>query len=293
VALSSWLTVSPMLERAVPEVRGSFPVFRALRDTLNVPACDPIERESTLRREKACFDSMIARDGDFNPFADRGWATLARCFAEMVPLSAPLRVLDVGCGTGHSRQLYVPRSSLYIGLDLSLEAVRRSSDRFSSSWWLCADASRIPFAKDAFDVVAFSSVLHHIHDFEEATREAWRVLRPGGYVFAFDPNLLHPAMALFRHPRSPLYSSRGVSPNERPLLPRRLAAALRGSDFVNVQQRCQADIPYRAVKPRLLNLFLGLYNTGDRLLEISGLGRWFGSFVVTAGRKPSSRDGAP
>ena len=32
----------------------------------------------------------------------------------------------------------------------------------------------------------------------------------------------HPAMALFRHPKSPLYSRNGVSADERPLLPRAL-----------------------------------------------------------------------
>ena len=38
--------------------------------------------------------------------------------------------------------------------------------------------------------------------------------------------------------------------------------------------------------PRLLNAGLRLYNLADHWFERIGLGRWFGVFVVTAGRKP-------
>src|SRR5262249_12950872 len=145
-----------------------------------------------------------------------------------------------------------------------------------------------PFAAGGFDVVAFSSVLHHMPDFPAALAEARRVLRPGGRAFAFDPNLLHPAMALFRHPRSPLYTAAGVSPAERPLAPRALRAAFQAAGFVRLRQRGQSDIPYRSVAPKLLNAAIGAYNACDRLWERVGLGRWFGTFVVTCGCKPEA-----
>ena len=105
-------------------------------------------------------------------------------------------------------------------------------------------------------------------------------------MFAFDPNLLHPAMALFRHPRSPLYQTAGVSPNERPLLPSALRQAVVGAGFIGLRQHCQSNIAYRKVAPRLLNALLGAYNVADRLWEHFGLGRWFGAFIVTAADKP-------
>lgn len=252
---------------------------------------------TAIEREVHCFDSIVESEGDFNPFHPRGWETLRRRFREMVPIAGQMRVLDVGCGTGRSRFLYVERpgapaepsrpeaQSGYAGVDLSSRALRCARGRFPASTWLRADGCRMPLASGTFDVVAFSSVLHHMKDFAPALKEARRVLRPGGYAFAFDPNLIHPAMAAFRHPRSPLYCASGVSPGERPVFPRALARAFRKAGFTDVRQRCQADIPYRAVAPKALNFFLPVYNICDRLLEAVGLGRWLGSFVLTVGRK--------
>ncbi len=237
-------------------------------------------------RDGEVFDRLVQEGGDFNPFADRGWRTLARRFASAVPGTAGLRILDVGCGTGQSLRIYRERAGLYVGIDLSLGALRLAAGRFGEASWMQADALRLPFRSGSFDVVAFSSVLHHIGDRGAALAEARRVLSPGGWAFAFDPNLLHPAMLLFRHPRSPLYSSDGVSPDEQPLLPSTLRRDFAGAGFASIGQRCQSDIPYRRVAPRGLDALLGLYNRVDWLWEKIGLGRWFGTFAVTWGRRP-------
>ena len=231
------------------------------------------------------FDRLVQEGGDFNPFTDRGWRTLARRFAAAIP-DTGLRVLDVGCGTGHSRRIYFDRSRGYTGIDLSLGALRLARQRYRESSWLQTDALSLPFRDGSFDVVAFSSVLHHVADRRAALAEAARVLRPGGGAFAFDPNLLHPAMLLFRHPKSPLYNSHGVTPDERPLHPRVLREDFAVAGFTGLGQRCQSDLPYRQVAPKGLDTLLPLYNRVDWLWEKIGLGRWFGTFVVTWGRKP-------
>jgi SAM-dependent methyltransferase len=240
-------------------------------------------------RDGEVFDRLVQEGGDFNPFADRGWQTLARRFAAAVPGGPGLRILDVGCGTGQSLRIYRDRAGLYVGIDLSVGALRLAEARFGEATWMQADALRLPFRDGSFDVVAFSSVLHHIGDRAGALAEARRVLRPGGRAFAFDPNLLHPAMLLFRHPRSPLYSSEGVSPDEQPLLPSVLRRDFQEAGFTAIGQRAQSDIPYRKVAPKGLDALLAAYNRADWLWEKVGLGRWFGTFVVTWGRKSQGR----
>jgi ubiquinone/menaquinone biosynthesis C-methylase UbiE len=237
------------------------------------------------RVEAAYFDELVASAGEFNPFTDAGWRVLERRFIELARPRPAMRVLDIGCGTGQSRQLYAAYAASYTGVDLAERALARARVRFPEDRWMCCDARRLPFEAGAFDLVAFSSVLHHIADFETALCEAHRVLGPGGTVFAFDPNLLHPAMALFRYPRSPLYSSKGVSPNEAPLLPRALRAGFERAGFHAIRQRAQSDVAYREVAPRMLNAGLKLYNLADRWFERVGLGRWFGVFVLTAAAK--------
>ena len=243
-------------------------------------------RDGAAEQEARYFDRLVHSEGDFNPFADRGWATLARRFAAAAAdLRPPLRLLDVGCGTGQSRRVYAERAGSYFGLDLSLGAVAVAASRHPRRW-LQADATLLPCGAASCDVVAFSSVLHHLPDRAGALAEALRVLRPGGLVFAFDPNLLHPAMALFRHPRSPLYRSEGVSPGERPLLPSTLRRDFGRAGFVAVRQRCQSDIPYRSVAPAGFGRLLPAYNLLDRAWERVGLGRWLGTFVVTWAQRP-------
>lgn len=238
------------------------------------------------RREGVYFDRLIDEHGDFNPFADRSWRTLATRFQAVSHGARFARMLDIGCGTGQSYRIYASQADDYVGLDLSLGAVQSASRRHPNLAWLQADGTHLPFEDGTFDLVAFSSVLHHVPDMPQALAEALRVLRPGGLVFALDPNLLHPAMLLFRHPRSPLYRPHGVSPDEQPLLPSKLRRAFHQAGFRSIGQRCQSDIPYRYVAPRAMNALLPAYNVVDRLWELSGVGRWCGTFVVTWARAP-------
>src|SRR6185436_6164000 len=160
-------------------------------------------------------------------------------------------------------QVYEAHSGHYVGIDLSYGAVRAAAHRHPDAGWLQGDATGLPFPAQAFDVVAFSSVLHHVPDVAAVLAEAQRVLVPGGLVFAFDPNLLHPAMLLFRHPRSPLYRAEGVSPTEQPLAPRAIREDFAAAGFTAIGQRCQSDIPYRRVAPKRLDALLPIYNRAD------------------------------
>ena len=236
------------------------------------------------------FDRLVAERGDFNPFSDAGWERLAARFREIAREPVE-RLLDVGCGTGQSRRVYAGRARRYAGVDLSFAALRAGRRANAHLAFVQADALVLPLPDASCDAVAFSSVLHHLPDRSRALAEAYRVLRPGGLVFAFDPNVLHPGMALFRHPASPLYRSEGVSPQERPLAPGRLRREFVAAGFGDAAQRCQSAISYRYVAPAGLARALPLYNAVDRLWEASGLGRRFGTFVLTWAHRPDGRRG--
>lgn len=49
-----------------------------------------------------------------------------------------------------------------------------------------ADATRLPYGNESFDVVTSFLMLHHVVDWETAVSEASRVLRPGGMSLGYD-----------------------------------------------------------------------------------------------------------
>lgn len=96
--------------------------------------------------------------------------------AGAVPVGA--RVLDLACGSAPTGPLAGARS--YLGLDLSLDELRRGAARGLRV--ARADATRLPVADAAVDVVVCSMALQLL-PMAPALAEVRRVLRPGG-VFA-------------------------------------------------------------------------------------------------------------
>ena len=72
-------------------------------------------------------------------------------------------------------------------------------------------------------------------------------------------------------------------------IPRVLRDDFRSAGFTAIGQRCQSDLPYRAVAPKGMDRLLPLYNRADWLWEKIGLGRWFGTPSWSPGG--ASRDG--
>lgn len=104
------------------------------------------------------------------------------------------RALELGCGTGffllNLMQAGLARTGSVTDLSPGMVQVAlRNAERLGLDVdGRVADAERIPFDDDTFDVVVGHAVLHHIPDVEQALREVLRVLKPGGrFVFAGEP----------------------------------------------------------------------------------------------------------
>ena len=100
--------------------------------------------------------------------------------------SAPLAILDAGCGTGGGLR-WLAEFGRVTGLDFHPRAVqwaRRASPRVCQ-----ASVLAVPFAAGSFDLVTSFDVLYHraVVDDEQAMREFARVLRPGGWLLARVP----------------------------------------------------------------------------------------------------------
>ena len=89
----------------------------------------------------------------------------------------PARILEIGCGTGSGTAIIKARhpAADVTGVDLSPEMVRIATAKVPGVTFEPADASRLPFADDSFDLVAQNNVPVYFG-------EIARVLAPGGRV---------------------------------------------------------------------------------------------------------------
>jgi ubiquinone/menaquinone biosynthesis C-methylase UbiE len=102
----------------------------------------------------------------------------------------PLRILDVGCGTGFFTRHVATRlpGSRVTGVDMDASRLAFASARCASpnATFERGDMLRLPFADGTFDLAYGRFVLCHLVDPMLALREMARVVRAGGRVVAYD-----------------------------------------------------------------------------------------------------------
>lgn len=98
-------------------------------------------------------------------------------------------VLDVGCGSGQFSQWAAARGARLTSLDIGVRLLDHTRRRCSTRP-VAADACRLPFVSDSFDVVISSECIEHTIDPRLALREIYRVTRPGGLLVVTVPNQL-------------------------------------------------------------------------------------------------------
>lgn len=145
------------------------------------------------------------------------WTTHVLCRAladlrRLIPASMarPAKIIDVGCGFGQSFEqldrMFAP--DLIVGMDADPGLDRRAgaaaakcATRVSLH---AANAARIDFPDDAFDLVFCHQTFHHIVEQDAAMAEFFRILKPGGVLLFAESTrrYIHslPIRLLFRHP---------------------------------------------------------------------------------------------
>lgn len=109
------------------------------------------------------------------------------------------KILDIGCNTGILLIPLLEKGYNVVGIDNSLEDIKiaRKSLRkknLPESTVKVADAQKIPFKTNFFDVIILSDVLEHVIDVECSAKEALRVAKKGGIILASVPNECHPVV---------------------------------------------------------------------------------------------------
>lgn len=107
-------------------------------------------------------------------------------FVDMLPEVRGLSGLDVGCGEGHNTRMVAEAGARMTGIDISETFVRHAREAEKRNplgiRYEHASAVELPFGDAGFDfAVAFMSLMD-IPETDRALAEAFRVLKPGGFL---------------------------------------------------------------------------------------------------------------
>jgi len=146
--------------------------------------------------------SAVARRYDLlNDLQSFGWHRRWKARLVQLAQSRPGdRALDLCCGTGDVALRLAHRGLKVTGVDFSEPMLARArlrvaqeplpSQRINRSQgevdWLRADAQRLPFPDNSYDIVTVAYGLRNLADWASGLDEMWRVIKPGGCVLVLD-----------------------------------------------------------------------------------------------------------
>jgi len=96
------------------------------------------------------------------------------------------KLVDVASGTGDIAKLFLKRvnyESYVYCVDENKSMLDLSKKKFKNKTnikWLCGNAEKLPFENDHFDYYTISFGIRNIENINNALKEAYRILKPGG-----------------------------------------------------------------------------------------------------------------
>jgi SAM-dependent methyltransferase len=172
-------------------------------------------------------------------------------------------------------------------MDISEGCISRAAQMYPALEFRVADVEKTGLADSSVDVICYFGLLHHFPDFNKVAAEAYRVLKPGGRFFSFDPHHYNPAFWLYRAHESPFYSPIGVTPNERLMTKGEVKKVFSQNGF-ETGGRVMSGIRFTYVESPRARKLLPLYNFLDGILAWTPLASLIGAWVVGWGRKKAS-----
>ena len=142
---------------------------------------------------QASAHAWIADMGEHGDFS-------RRCVLDPVMLPralarSPRKVLDVGCGEGRFCRMLRHNGVFPTGIDPTPPLIAAARARDPGGVYVEAEAERLPFGDESFDLIVSYLSLIDISDVQAAIREMARVLQPGGSMLIANLNSFNTACA--------------------------------------------------------------------------------------------------
>jgi len=120
----------------------------------------------------------------YDAFMGRWSRSLSSGLADLAGVTAGMRVIDVGCGTGMLTEELVSRvgQASVTAVDPSASFVVATRNRFPDSDVRLGRAEQLPYEDGVFDATLAQLVIHFVPDPVAGLAEMRRVTRPGGVI---------------------------------------------------------------------------------------------------------------
>ncbi|OGH20046.1 MAG: hypothetical protein A3D74_03945 [Candidatus Levybacteria bacterium RIFCSPHIGHO2_02_FULL_37_13] len=144
-------------------------------------------------------------------------------------------LLDIGCGTGRMVKYFNDLGFKALGCDIYDDALKAARKINKKNSIVRASAVKLPFKKNAFDMIISISVIEHLtpKEAEKFIKEAERVLKPGGFIFLVTPNYSTPIRLL----QGKKWFGYLDPTHVNFYTPKRLSTLLKNSGFINTKTR--------------------------------------------------------
>ncbi|MEH2561418.1 class I SAM-dependent methyltransferase [Bradyrhizobium sp. AZCC 2289] len=166
---------TPILRRHIL-TSTDYQVLSGVDEARSAMASDGWLAARTVARQERAYQGLIAAMKAGEPRLD---FTIAAEAVAATGIANPL-LIEVGCGSGYYSEVFatlVPGGVRYTGIDYSEAMIARARANYPSAAFEAADATRLPFPDNAFDIVFNGVSLMHIVDYQAAIREAARVAK--------------------------------------------------------------------------------------------------------------------
>jgi SAM-dependent methyltransferase len=111
---------------------------------------------------------------------------LTDSFVREARVTPESKILEIGIGTGRIALQFAERGLFVVGVDLSLAMMGELQKKNAKLGYHVvaaqADANALPFSVLVYDCVYIVNTLHVVANWQNAIHDAWRILKPGGYL---------------------------------------------------------------------------------------------------------------
>jgi ubiquinone/menaquinone biosynthesis C-methylase UbiE len=204
------------------------------------------------------------------------WKRRVKMLSESI--TPGMNVLELGCGTGNFTKELCNTKANIRAIDIALDLISIAKENIKNEHveFLIENAHTMSFPNELFDAVVGSSVLHHL-EIDDALKDIFRVLKPGGKILFTEPNMMNPQIALQKN--IPFLKRRlGDSPDETAFFRWSLKRKLEKYGFKIVK-----IIPFDFLHPGTPEILIPAINNFGRFLEKAPMIKEFaGSLYIKA-----------